>query len=84
MITEIKVSREDFEAEICVKTVYDDNEIMMDDKWIATARKGELRIIHKEGYLRFNQNGTLSDYYKICVLEITRVFKAIYPNWKEY
>jgi hypothetical protein len=84
MITNIKVSQEDFEAAIGVTTYYDDDDQILTDEWTASARHGRLTIIHKSGYMIINPSGSLTDYYKDCVTDIARVFKSIYPKWKEY
>lgn len=84
MISEIKVSQEDFEAELFVKTVYDDESEMRTDSWTVFARKGKVSVIHTEGCMFFNDHGTPDEYYRKTLSSIVRVFKAMFPSWREY
>lgn len=85
MIANIKVPQEDFEACIEADTVYDDDRIRMEDKWIVKVEDMKLTVIHISGSLSFTQNGslTLTRYYERIIDDLIRVFEAIYPNWRE-
>ena len=84
MITKIEVSQEDFEAAITVFDIYDDGEQRFDATLTVICAKGNISVRHHGGILEIDPNGVIDDYGKDLVRQSVRIFKQIYPHWKEY
>ena len=84
MITNVKYVGDDFEPIIECKSVYDDNERYRENTLIVYTKNKEIVVNHAGGEMRINEKLQIDEFMQNEIKTCIRIFKAMYPDWKDY